>query len=75
MRLAWRFGLFQALMPIIGWLAGLSVERWISGVDHWVAFGLLAVMGGRMIYEAICGDEEEPAARTPPAVLRSSCSP
>jgi putative Mn2+ efflux pump MntP len=64
-RLAWHFGLFQALMPIIGWLAGLSVERWISGVDHWVAFGLLAAIGGHMIYEAIWGDEEARAAKDP----------
>ena len=52
-RLAWHFGLFQALMPIIGWLAGLSVERWIAPVDHWIAFGLLAVIGGKMIHEAL----------------------
>jgi putative Mn2+ efflux pump MntP len=64
-RLAWHFGLFQALMPIVGWLAGLSVERWISGVDHWVAFGLLAAIGGHMIYEAIWGDEETRAAKDP----------
>lgn len=51
-RLAWHFGLFQALMPILGWLAGLTVERWIAAFDHWVAFTLLAVVGGRMIYEA-----------------------
>ena len=57
-RLAWHFGLFQALMPIIGWLAGLSVERWIAPVDHWIAFGLLAVIGGKMIYEALKDDEE-----------------
>jgi manganese efflux pump family protein len=57
-RLAWHFGLFQALMPIIGWLAGLSVERWIAPVDHWIAFGLLAVIGGKMIYEALTDDEE-----------------
>ena len=42
LRLAYHFGLFQALMPIIGWLAGRSVERWIGPIDHWIAFGLLA---------------------------------
>lgn len=57
-RLAWHFGLFQAVMPIIGWLAGLSVSRWISPVDHWIAFGLLAFIGGHMIYEALKDDEE-----------------
>jgi len=57
-RLAWHFGLFQFLMPVVGWLAGLSVEQWISGVDHWVAFGLLVAIGGHMLYEAFRGDEE-----------------
>jgi putative Mn2+ efflux pump MntP len=64
-RLAWHFGLFQFLMPIVGWLAGHSVERWISGVDHWIAFGLLAAIGGHMIYEAVWGDEAERAAKDP----------
>jgi putative Mn2+ efflux pump MntP len=58
-RLAWHFGLFQAFMPVIGWLAGLTIERWISAFDHWIAFGLLAAVGGKMIYEAIWGDEEK----------------
>jgi manganese efflux pump family protein len=57
-RLAWHFGLFQFLMPVLGWLAGLSVERWISGVDHWVAFALLLAIGGHMVYDALRGDEE-----------------
>jgi len=64
-RLSWHFGLFQALMPIVGWLAGLSVERWISGIDHWIAFGLLVAIGGKMIYQAIWGDEEVRAAKDP----------
>lgn len=64
-RLAWHFGLFQFLMPILGWLAGLSLERWISGVDHWIAFGLLAAIGGKMIYEALDGDEEKRAEKDP----------
>ena len=57
-RLAWHFGLFQALMPIIGWLAGLTVAAWISPIDHWIAFGLLAAIGGKMIYEAMAHGEE-----------------
>ena len=65
LRLAWHFGLFQALMPIIGWLAGLSVERWISGIDHWIAFGLLTVIGGRMVYEALHEEDEVRAGRDP----------
>src|SRR5574340_1644102 len=51
-RLAFHFGLFQFIMPIIGWLAGTGMEMLIRDVDHWVAFGLLAYVGGRMIYSA-----------------------
>ena len=47
------FGLFQAVMPIIGFFSGLSIIDFISGFDHWVAFGLLCIIGGRMIYESI----------------------
>jgi len=61
-RLAWHFGLFQAFMPVIGWFAGRSVERWIAPVDHWIAFALLATIGGRMIYESFSDhDDERPA--------------
>ena len=65
LRLAYHFGLFQALMPILGWLAGRSVERWISPVDHWIAFGLLAVIGGKMIYEALTQDAEDEQRKDP----------
>ena len=47
------FGLFQAIMPIIGWLVGLSILDLISGFDHWIAFGLLTLIGIRMIYESL----------------------
>jgi putative Mn2+ efflux pump MntP len=60
-RLAWHFGLFQFFMPILGWLAGLTFAHWITSVDHWIAFALLAVIGGKMIYEAVWGDEEKNA--------------
>jgi putative Mn2+ efflux pump MntP len=46
------FGSFQAVMPVIGWLAGLNLRELIRDIDHWVAFGLLAIVGARMIYEA-----------------------
>jgi putative Mn2+ efflux pump MntP len=46
------FGSFQAFMPLIGWLAGLSLRDLISGVDHWIAFGLLSLIGCKMIYES-----------------------
>ena len=51
-RLAFHFGLFQALMPVIGWAAGTAVYRYIAAADHWVAFGLLTFIGAKMIYEA-----------------------
>lgn len=47
------FGAFQAIMPIIGWLAGLSLKNFISNIDHWIAFGLLAFIGGKMILESL----------------------
>jgi manganese efflux pump family protein len=57
-RLAFHFGLFQALMPIIGWAAGKAVYRYISEFDHWVAFGLLAFVGGRMFWGAMHKDAD-----------------
>lgn len=52
-KIAFLFGLFQGLMPVLGWLIGLSFKDFIVSVDHWVAFILLAVIGGRMIYADI----------------------
>jgi len=63
-RLGFHFGLFQALMPVIGWLAGQSVIQWVEAWDHWIAFGLLGLIGGRMIFEA-CSDGEKPGDRDP----------
>jgi putative Mn2+ efflux pump MntP len=50
--LASLFGGFQALMPVIGWLAGLGLEDIIMGVDHWIAFVLLGFIGAKMIYDS-----------------------
>ncbi len=52
LRMALFFGGFQAMMPVIGSLAGLGLRAHISPYDHWIAFGLLAFVGGKMIYEA-----------------------
>jgi len=52
LKIAAFFGLFQAIMPILGWLAGLSFREIISDVDHWIAFGLLFLIGCKMIYES-----------------------
>lgn len=49
-RLVFHFGFFQGGMTLLGWLGGRTVEPIISGYDHWVAFALLAYVGGRMLY-------------------------
>jgi len=59
-RLAYHFGLFQALMPVLGWAAGHTFSKAIEAFDHWAAFGLLAIVGGHMIVEAIRGREDRP---------------
>lgn len=56
---AFLFGLFQAMMPLAGWLATNSFSSLIEDYDHWIAFGLLAFLGGRMIKESFSDDKEE----------------
>ncbi len=51
-RLAFHFGLFQFLMPVLGWSAGRQFASTLQSVDHWVAFGLLGFLGGRMVWES-----------------------
>ena len=51
------FGGFQALMPLIGWGLGRQFERYITSFDHWIAFLLLAYLGGKMVWEALKGEE------------------
>ncbi len=58
-RLAWHFGLFQALMPVLGWAAGLTIQEFIAAFDHWIAFGLLLFIGGRMVVGAIRKNKEQ----------------
>lgn len=50
-RLAFHFGLFQFIMPLLGWFAGAQVEVYVAAVDHWIAFGLLFAIGGKMLWE------------------------
>ena len=52
------FGGFQAGMPLIGWLIGSRFAHYIESIDHWVTFILLAIIGGKMIIEAIKGEDE-----------------
>ena len=59
--LAFWFGAFQALMPLLGWLSGSLFESLITAIDHWIAFILLALIGGNMIREAIRGEDEDDA--------------
>jgi len=52
LRMAAFFGGFQAFMPLIGYLSGLTIKDRIANYDHWIAFGLLAAVGGKMFYES-----------------------
>ncbi len=61
-RLSFHFGLFQFIMPVVGWFIGSSVARYLTSVDHWVAFGLLTLVGGRMIRTALSGADPALAA-------------
>lgn len=63
------FGGFQALMPVIGYLVGAQFREAITAVDHWIAFGLLAVIGGNMIREALSGGEEDEDASLSPKAM------
>lgn len=65
-RVALSFGLFQALMPVLGWVAGRAVFQFISSFDHWLAFSLLAFIGGKMLWESFRGEEKN---ETPAGVI------
>jgi manganese efflux pump family protein len=56
-RLSFHFGLFQAMMPVLGWMAGLSMVGWIQAWDHWVAFGLLSLIGCKALCAAFHDDD------------------
>lgn len=53
------FGGFQAIMPLTGWLLGRQFEQYITAIDHWIAFGLLVLLGVKMIVDACKAEEEE----------------
>lgn len=61
LKIALFFGIFQTLMPILGWLMGLGFREFVSAIAHWVAFFLLGWLGGNMIYEALKEEGEEEA--------------
>ncbi len=61
-RFGFHFGLFQAGMPLLGWLSGQTVVKWVSAWDHWLAFGLLAFVGGKSIRDGLRSQAEALAA-------------
>lgn len=64
-RLGFHFGLFQGMMPVIGWLAGIGLKQYVTFVAPWIAFTLLTLIGGKMIYEAIVGQDDTRERRDP----------
>ena len=58
LRMAFLFGFFQALMPLLGWLGISHFQSYMEAYDHWIAFGLLGLIGGKMIWESFIPEEE-----------------
>lgn len=58
-RLSYHFGLFQALMPILGWSFGSAIRQFTESYAHWIAFGLLALVGANMLREALSEKDED----------------
>lgn len=58
-KIAFLFGLFQGVMPFIGWLFGMNFELYIRSIDHWIAVFLLSFLGIKMIIEAIKNDDND----------------
>lgn len=58
-RFSFHFGLFQFLMPIIGYYGGVAVEKFISSYDHWIAMVILSIIGGKMLLETFKDDEKK----------------
>ncbi|AFZ34106.1 UPF0059 membrane protein yebN [Stanieria cyanosphaera PCC 7437] len=58
LKIALAFGIFQGIMPLIGWITGLTFREFIIQIDHWIAFVLLVAIGGKMIYETFQEEKE-----------------
>jgi putative Mn2+ efflux pump MntP len=71
LRLALFFGLFQGIMPLIGWLAGISFSTWIARFDHWFALVILCFLGGKMIYESLKHEKENKEESSPFSSLKT----
>lgn len=52
------FGGFQALMPLLGYFLGINFASVVESFDHWIAFGLLAIIGGKMLYDTLSGEDD-----------------
>ena len=70
LQMAFLFGLFQAMMPIFGWFAATQFSHLVENIDHWIAFGILAFLGGRMIINSFKEEEEKQSYN--PAKLRTA---
>ena len=68
-RAAIYFGLFQGIMPLIGYLGGKGVFGWVESFAHWIAFALLVLIGAKMIYEAMSEGIEEDIAQVSHRIL------
>lgn len=64
-RFGFHFGLFQALMPVLGWSAGIGLRQYLAGFSHWLAFLLLCLIGAKMLRDAWLREEEDPAPKDP----------
>jgi len=64
-RLSWHFGFFQAMMPVLGWSAGLSFRSLIAAYDHWIAFVLLLIVGGNMVKNGFSGKSDTKVIKDP----------
>lgn len=58
-KIALTLALFQSVMPVLGWLAGSGIKSYAEDFDHWIAFGILGLLGGKMIYESFTSNPEE----------------
>ena len=58
-KIAITLAIFQAAMPVLGWLAGSGIKRYAENFDHWIAFGILALLGGKMIFESFNSHPEK----------------
>ena len=59
LKMGFIFAMFQGLMPVVGWLAGNTMERFVSQFAHWIAFSLLIIIGGKMIWESFKKNENK----------------